>query len=118
MLVMRFTNSLWYACTNKLQMNFIEASMIDKHYILKIDTQANNDWDKYILRNPLTGERPDVKTAIAKAVGNESGSYLIKVNINVEVLEKETNNCLSNTIELPIKTEVVSTAKNKTFLVS
>jgi hypothetical protein len=50
--------------------------MTIEHYILKIDTQANNEWDKCILRNPLTGERPDLNNIIAKVVGNESGSYL------------------------------------------
>jgi hypothetical protein len=77
--------------------------MTIEHYILKIDTQANNEWDKYILRNPLTGERPDLNQTIAQAVGNESGSYLIKINIDVEVLEKDARRFPANTIELPIK---------------
>jgi hypothetical protein len=73
--------------------------MAIEHYILKIDTQSNNNWDKCILRNPLTGERPDLNAAIARAVGNESGSYLIKVNIDVEILEQETQHLATKTVE-------------------
>jgi hypothetical protein len=79
--------------------------MTIEHYILKIDTQANNEWDKFILRNPLTGERPDLNKTIAQAVGNESGSYLIRINLDVEILEKDARSFSANTIELPIKQE-------------
>lgn len=59
-----------------------------KHYVLSINSQAQHDWDKCIIRNPITGERPDLKSAIAQAVGNQPGSYLVSVQIEVEVLEK------------------------------
>lgn len=59
-----------------------------KHYVLSINSQAKHDWDKCIIRNPITGERPDLNSAIAQTVANEPGSYLISVQIEVEVLEK------------------------------
>ena len=59
-----------------------------KHYILNIKSQADCDWDKYVLRDPLTGEHSDLTTAIAQAVDDEDGSYLVRVKIDVEVLEK------------------------------
>jgi hypothetical protein len=62
-----------------------------KHYILSLNPNAQYDWDQYILRDPLTAERPDFATLIAKAVGEETGSYLVAVNIEVTVLEKAQN---------------------------
>ena len=59
-----------------------------KHYVLSINSHAQHDWDKCIIRNPITGEHPDLKGAIAQAIGNQPGSYLISVQIEVEVLEK------------------------------
>ena len=59
-----------------------------KHYVLSINSQAQHEWDKCIIRNPITGERPDLKSAIARSVGDRPGSYLVSVQIEVEVLEK------------------------------
>lgn len=59
-----------------------------QHFVLNINPQAQYDWDKYILRNPITGERPDLTKIIAQALGNNSGDYLVAVNIEVKVLEK------------------------------
>lgn len=59
-----------------------------KHYVLSINSQAEHDWDKCIMRNPITGERPDLNRAIAQAIGNQPGSYLISLQIEVEILEK------------------------------
>ena len=64
---------------------------MDKHYILNLDPQAKSDWDRCVLRNPLTGERPDLTEAIAEAVNNQAGSYLVKVSLQVEILEQGTN---------------------------
>lgn len=60
------------------------------HFVLTIHPQAEYDWDKCILRNPITGERPDFTEIIARTVGNEAGSYLISVNVEVQILEKAT----------------------------
>lgn len=73
---------------------------MDKHYILNLNPQAASDWDRCVLRNPLSGERPDLSTEIAKAVGETAGSYLIKVKLEVEILEQNSTNP-NNRLELP-----------------
>ncbi|HEY9611001.1 hypothetical protein [Allocoleopsis sp.] len=62
-----------------------------KHFILSINPNAQYEWDQYILRDPLTAGRPDLASLIAEAVGDETGSYLVAVNIEVTVLEKAQN---------------------------
>ena len=79
---------------------------MDKHYILNLNPQADSDWDRCVLRNPLSGERPDLSSEIAKAVNNKAGSYLIKVSLQVEILEQNLPN--HNTVELSRKSTVVS----------
>jgi hypothetical protein len=59
-----------------------------KHYILSINPNAQYEWDQCILRDPLTAVRPDLASLIAEAVGEETGSYLVAVNVEVKVLEK------------------------------
>lgn len=73
---------------------------MNKHYILNLNPQATSDWDRCVLRNPLSGERPDLSTEIAKAVNHQAGSYLIKVKLEVEILEQNSTNP-SNRLELP-----------------
>ena len=72
---------------------------MNQHYILQLNPQAEFDWDRCILRNPLTGERPDLKAAIAEAVNHRTGSYLIKVSLEVEILEQGA--IAPKTVELP-----------------
>ena len=62
-----------------------------KHYILSINPNAQYDWDRFVLRDPLTAGRPDFASLISEAVGEETGSYLVAVNIEVTVLEKAPN---------------------------
>ncbi|MGK7927535.1 MAG: hypothetical protein AB4290_20220 [Spirulina sp.] len=59
-----------------------------KHYILSLEPNAKHPWDRCVLRDPITGERPELLEAIAEGAGNQAGSYLIAVNIEVTVLEK------------------------------
>jgi hypothetical protein len=59
-----------------------------KHYILSLNPTAKHDWDRCIVRDPLTAKRPDIAKLIAEAVGADTGSYLVSVNIEVEVLEQ------------------------------
>ncbi len=61
---------------------------MNQHYILNLNPQASSDWDRCVLRNPITGERPNLTTEIAEAVNNQAGSYLIKVTLQVEILEQ------------------------------
>jgi hypothetical protein len=62
-------------------------SMI-KHYILNLNPTAKHEWDRCILRDPLTAKRPDIAKLIAEAVGADTGSYLVSVSIEVQVLEQ------------------------------
>jgi hypothetical protein len=64
-------------------------SSMTKHYILSINPNAQYEWDQYILRDALTAGRPDFASLIAEAVGDETGSYLVAVNIEVTVLQKD-----------------------------
>lgn len=73
---------------------------MDKHYILNLNPQADSEWDRCVLRNPLSGERPDLSNEIAKAVSDRAGSYLVKVSLQVEVLEQNVT-YPSNRLELP-----------------
>ncbi len=59
-----------------------------KHYILSINPNAQYDWEQCSLRDPITSIQPDFANLIAQAVGDETGSYLVAVNIEVKVLEK------------------------------
>ncbi|MFM7363652.1 MAG: hypothetical protein ACKO11_03930 [Cuspidothrix sp.] len=59
-----------------------------KHYTLNLNPTAKHEWDRCILRDPLTAKRPDIAKLIAEAVGSDTGSYLVSVNIEVTVLEE------------------------------
>ena len=75
-----------------------------KHYILNLNPQASSDWDRCVLRNPITGDRPDLTTEIAKTLNNQEGTYLIKVSLQVEVLEQQGNQPIK-TVNLPVAQE-------------
>ncbi len=87
---------------------------MDNYYILSINSQADYEWDRCVLRNPITGQRPDLTQAVAQrlacsetaqrlacsettqclacgetaeSIGKQPGSHLVKVSINVEILE-------------------------------
>lgn len=59
-----------------------------KHYILSLNPTAKHDWDRCILRDPITAKRPELAKLIAEAIGAEPGTYLVSVNIEVKVLEQ------------------------------
>ncbi|NDJ19729.1 hypothetical protein [Myxacorys almedinensis] len=59
-----------------------------KHYILHLDPAAKYEWDRCSLRDPITADRPAFAELIAEAVDDQSGSYLVAVNIEVQILEK------------------------------
>lgn len=59
-----------------------------KHYILNLDPSARYEWDRCTLRDPITADHPTLAGLIAEAVGEEPGSYLVAVHIEVNVLEK------------------------------
>ncbi len=59
-----------------------------KHYILHLDPGAKYEWDRCSLRDPITADRPQFAELIAHAVGDQPGSYLVAVKIEVQVLEQ------------------------------
>ncbi|MGI0486834.1 hypothetical protein ACN4EK_15440 [Pantanalinema rosaneae CENA516] len=59
-----------------------------KHYILSLDPNAKYEWDRCTLRDPITAEHPALADLVAQAVGEQSGSYLVALNIQVTVLEQ------------------------------
>jgi hypothetical protein len=59
-----------------------------KHYVLSVNPSAEYDWERCTLRDPITAERPELAQLIAEAVGGRSGSYLVSVDIQVNVLEQ------------------------------
>ena len=86
-----------------------------KYYILSINPNAQYEWEQYILRDPITAERPDFASLIAQAVGDETGSYLVAVNIEVTVLEKAQN--LQHQ-RVPIEVATVATKPHPSELVA
>jgi len=74
---------------------------MNKHYILNLNPQANSDWDRCVLRNPITGDRPDLTMEIAQALNNQPGSYLVKVSLQVEVLEQNIDQPISK-VSFPV----------------
>lgn len=59
-----------------------------KHYILQLDPNAKYEWDRCSLRDPITADRPGFAELVAQAVGEQPGSYLVSVKIEVQVLEQ------------------------------
>lgn len=59
-----------------------------KHYILSLDPTAKYEWDRCTLRDPITADHPSLAGLVAEAVGEQPGSYLVAVNIEVKVLER------------------------------
>ncbi len=58
------------------------------HYILSINPEAEYAWNRCVLSHPITAHRPEFAQVIAEAVGEEEGTYLVSVKIEVQVLEK------------------------------
>jgi hypothetical protein len=76
-----------------------------KHYILNLDPNARYEWDRRTLRDPITANHPALADLIAEAVGEETGSYLVAVSIEVKVLEKaaieQDNQTVPGLVEVP-----------------
>jgi hypothetical protein len=78
---------------------------MNKYYILNLDPQANHEWDRCVLRNPITGARPDLNEEVAKVIDAQAGSYLIKVSLQIEILEQSLPpSCRTRTVELEVPT--------------
>lgn len=70
-----------------------------KHYILSLNPTAKHDWDRCILRDPITAKRPEIAKLIAEAIDAVPGTYLVSVNIEVKVLEQAS---VAQTEQLPL----------------
>jgi hypothetical protein len=86
-----------------------------KHYILSINPHAQYEWDRCSLRDPLTAGRPDLASLIAEAVGDETGSYLVAVNIEVKVLEQAPS---SQSQRIPVEVPAVAVNPQPSELVA
>lgn len=75
-----------------------------KHYILHLDPTAKYEWDRCSLRDPISADRPAFADLIAEAVGEQPGSYLVAVNLEVTVLEQAAPQSQSVAHELPTRT--------------
>ena len=61
---------------------------MSKHYVLSLDPSAEYEWDRCVLRDPITAERPDLAQLVAQSLHDlPSGSYLLSINVEVTVLE-------------------------------
>lgn len=76
-----------------------------KHYILSLDPAAKYEWERCTLRDPITAEHPALAELVAKAIGDRAGSYLVAVQINVQVLEEATAPAspTPNLVEVPVR---------------
>jgi hypothetical protein len=76
-----------------------------KHYILSLNPTAKYEWDRCTLRNPITAQHPALADLVADAVGDRPGTYLVAVNIEVNVLEFAaitSSQSSSELLEMPI----------------
>ncbi|MEN9518303.1 MAG: hypothetical protein RLZZ381_891 [Cyanobacteriota bacterium] len=85
---------------------------MNKYYILNLDPQATHEWDRCVLRNPMTGARPDLNAEVAKVINAEAGSYLIKVDLQIEILEQSLSPACK-AVELPAGKKATITAKQR-----
>ncbi|QZZ23165.1 hypothetical protein J5X98_12995 [Leptothermofonsia sichuanensis E412] len=84
-----------------------------KHYILNLDPNARYEWDRRTLRDPITADHPALADLIAEAIGEEAGSYLVSVQIDVKVLEKASvsESHLAALVEVPPRSPVPQLAE-------
>ncbi|ERN42872.1 hypothetical protein KR51_00004000 [Rubidibacter lacunae KORDI 51-2] len=67
-----------------------------KHYVLRVNPQAEYDWDRYVLLEPFSGVRPDLSALIANAIEDRPGAYLVAVNLEVRVLERSLDRAIGD----------------------
>lgn len=72
-----------------------------KHYILSLNPDAKHDWDRIVLRDPITSKRPELAKLIAETIGAEPGTYLVSLEYHVKVLEQAP---IAQAEQLPLDT--------------
>ncbi len=58
-----------------------------QHFILNLNPNAKFEWERCTLHNPITAQQPSLPEIVAQSIKAESGSYLVSINIDVQVLE-------------------------------
>jgi hypothetical protein len=58
-----------------------------QHFILNLNPNAKFEWERCTLHNPITAQQPSLPEIVAHSIKAESGSYLVSINIDVQVLE-------------------------------
>ncbi|MGQ4649108.1 hypothetical protein [Lyngbya aestuarii] len=86
-----------------------------KHYILTLNPTAKHQWDRCILRDPITAEHPNLESLITQVVGEDTGSYLIALNIEIQVLEKAVH---PQPQKVPVETPAVIVNQQRSELVA
>ncbi|HEY9908154.1 MAG TPA: hypothetical protein V6D18_11200 [Thermosynechococcaceae cyanobacterium] len=74
-----------------------------KHFILNLDPAAKYEWDRCTLRDPITADHPALAGLVADAVGDQPGSYLVSVSIEVKVLEQAELDRSSYSLPVPVE---------------
>jgi hypothetical protein len=76
-----------------------------KHFVLNINPNAQFEWERCTLHNPITAGQPNLAHLVAESIAPESGSYLVSVNIEVTVLEQvpieQASSRVLSKVELP-----------------
>jgi hypothetical protein len=80
-----------------------------KHFVLSLNPQAQFEWERCTLHNPITAGQPNLAQLVGQVVsqttGQEAGSYLVSIDIEVTVLEavavEQSVNRLIGKLELP-----------------
>jgi hypothetical protein len=80
-----------------------------KHFVLSLNPHAQFEWERCTLHNPITAGQPNLAQLVGQVVsqttGQESGSYLVAIDIEVTVLEsaaiEQSLNRIIGKLELP-----------------
>ena len=58
------------------------------HAILTLKPDAQFDWDRCTLRDPLSTDHPSLAQLVQDAIGETSGQFLVAVELKVTILEQ------------------------------
>lgn len=76
-----------------------------KHFVLSLNPNAQFEWERCTLHNPITAGQPHFAQLVAEEIAEQTGSYLVSVNIEVEILEsapiEQSHNRRIGKLELP-----------------
>jgi hypothetical protein len=89
--------------------HFSPQSTMLKHFVLSLNPHAQFEWERCTLHNPITAGQPNLAQLVGQVVsqntGQEAGSYLVSIDIEVTVLEaaaiEQSVNRLIGKLELP-----------------